>query len=96
MICISFEKEIKGLNNDLILKARTGECGEIQIHEMLKAVTVLNTTSEGQSYLLDHRGDEKFSELLVMIKNIISDMRNGMMNVPDLSTKYMEKIPHSK
>jgi hypothetical protein len=93
LICISFEKEIKGLNNDLISKARTGECGEIQIHEMLKAVTVLNTTSAGQSYLLDHRGDEKFSELLEMINNIIGDMRNGMMNVPDIATKYMEKIP---
>ena len=92
MICISFEKEIKGLNNDLISKARTGECGEIQIHEMLKAVTVLNTTSAGQSYLLDHRGDEKFSELLEII-DIIGDMRNGMMNVPDIATKYMEKIP---
>ena len=38
---------------------REGKCGEVNIHEMLKAVSVLDTTSAGQAYLLDHRGDEK-------------------------------------
>jgi hypothetical protein len=87
---------LKGLNNDLILKARSGECGEINIHEMLKAVSVLDHTSAGQTYLLDHRGDEKFDELLQMLNDITSDMRNGKMNITDLTTKYMEKIPQTE
>ena len=87
---------MKGLNNDLILKARSGECGEINIHEMLKAVSVLDQTSAGQAYLLDHRGDEKFDDLLQMLNDITSDMRNGKMNITDLTTKYMEKIPQTE
>lgn len=87
---------MKGLNNDLILKARSGECGEINIHEMLKAVSVLDHTSAGQAYLLDHRSDEKFDELLQMLNDITSDMRNGKMNITDLTTKYMEKIPQTE
>ena len=87
---------MKGLNNDLILKARSGECGEINIHEMLKAVSVLDHTSAGQAYLLDHRGDEKFDELLQMLNDITSDMRNGKMNITDLTTKYTEKIPQTE
>ncbi len=87
---------MKGLNNDLILRARAGECGEINIHEMLKAVSVLDHTNAGQAYLLDHRGDEKFDELLKMLNDITSDMRNGKMNITDLTTKYMEKIPQTE
>lgn len=93
MINILLKNELKSLNNDLILRAREGKCGEINIHEMLKAVSVLDTTSAGQAYLLDHRGDEKFEELLTMLNSITSDMRNGKMNITDLTTKYMEKIP---
>ena len=63
---------------------------------MLKAVSVLDTTSAGQAYLLDHRGDEKFDELLTMLNSITSDMRNGKMNITDLTTKYMEKIPQTE
>jgi hypothetical protein len=93
LINILLKNELKSLNNDLILRAREGKCGEINIHEMLKAVSVLDTTSAGQAYLLDHRGDEKFEELLTMLNSITSDMRNGKMNITDLTTKYMEKIP---
>ena len=48
---------------------------------------------EGQTYLLDHRSDEKFGELLGMLNEITVDMRNGKMNIEDLTTKYMDKIP---
>lgn len=72
---------------------REGKCGEVNIHEMLKAVSVLDTTSAGQTYLLDHRGDENVDELLTMLNSITCDMRDGKMNITDLTTKYMEKIP---
>ena len=39
---------------------------------------------EGQTYLLDHRCDEKFGELLGMLNEITVDMRNGKMNIEDL------------
>jgi hypothetical protein len=93
VIYILLKNELKGLNNELILRARAGKCGEINIHEMLKAVSVLDKTAEGQTYLLDHRCDEKFGELLVMLNDITVDMRNGKMNIDDLTTKYMDKIP---
>lgn len=60
---------------------------------MLKAVSVLDTSSAGQAYLLDHRSDDKFDDLLKMLNEITSDMRNGKMNITDLTTKYTEKIP---
>jgi hypothetical protein len=93
LVNILLKNELKSLNNDLILMVREGKCGEVNIHEMLKAVSVLDTTSSGQAYLLDHRGDEKVDELLNMLNSITSDMRNGKMNITDLTTKYMEKIP---
>ncbi len=93
MIDILLKNELKSLNNDLILRAREGKCGEINIHEMLKAVSVLNNSSSGQAYLLDHQGDEKFDELLEMLNEITSDMRNGKMNITDITIKYTEKIP---
>jgi len=93
MIDILLKNELKSLNNDLILRAREGKCGEINIHEMLKAVSVLNSSSAGQAYLLDHQGDEKFDDLLKMLNEITSDMRNGKMNIIDITTKYTEKIP---
>ncbi len=93
MIYILLKNELKGLNNELILRARAGKCGEINIHEMLKAISVLDKTTEGQTYLLDHRCDEKFGELLGMLNEITVDMRNGKMNIEDLTTKYMDKIP---
>jgi hypothetical protein len=93
LVYISIKNDLKSLNNDLILRVRKGKCGEIQIYEMLKAVKILNTTNAGQSYLLDHRGDENFNDLLDMLKNMTSDMRNGKMNITDITTKYMEKIP---
>jgi hypothetical protein len=93
VIYILLKNELKGLNNELILRARAGKCGEINIHEMLKAVSVLDKTTEGQTYLLDHRCDEKFGELLGMLNEITVDMRNGKMNIEDLTTKYMDKIP---
>jgi hypothetical protein len=93
LVYISITNELKSLNKDLILRVRKGKCGEIQIYEMLKAVKILNTTSAGQSYLLDHRNEENFNDLLDMLKNMTSDMRNGKMNITDITTKYMEKIP---
>jgi len=42
---------------------------------------------------LDHQGDEKFDDLLKMLNEITSDMRNGKMNIIDITTKYTEKIP---
>ena len=92
MIDILLKNELKSLNNDLMLRAREGKCGEINIHEMLKAVSVLNNSSAGQAYLLD-QGDEKFDDLLKMLNEITSDMRNGKMNIIDITTKYTEKIP---
>jgi hypothetical protein len=93
MINILLKNELKSLNNDLILRAREGKCGEINIHEMLKAVSVLDNTSAGQAYLLDHHRDEKFDDLLKMLNEITTDMRDGKMNLTDLTTKYTEKIP---
>ena len=93
MIYITLKKELKGLNNDIISKIRAGKCGEVKIHEILKAVSVLDTTSAGQAYLLDHNNEEKFDELLAMLNNITSDMRDGKMNIPELTTKYTEQIP---
>jgi hypothetical protein len=93
MVNILLKNELKSLNNDLILRARQGKCGEINIHEMLKAVSVLDNSSAGQKYLLNHHSDEKFDELLVMLNNITADMRDGKMNIPDLTAKYIEKIP---
>jgi hypothetical protein len=93
LIDILLKNELKSLNNDLILMVREGKCGEVNIHEMLKAVSVLDTTSAGQAYLLDHRGDENVDELLTMLNCITCDMRDGKMNITDLTTKYMEKIP---
>jgi len=92
VIDILLKNELKGLNNELILRARAGKCGEINIHEILKAVSVLDKTVEGQKYLLDHRCDEKFGELMGIINEITVDMRNGKMNIDDLQTKYMDKI----
>ena len=96
MINILLKNELKGLNYDLILRAREGKCGEINIHEMLKAVSVLDNSSAGQAYLLDHRGDEKFDDLLKMLNEITNDMRNGKMNISDLTTKYTDLIPHTE
>ena len=93
MIDILLKNELKSLNNDLMLRAREGKCGEINIHEMLKAVSVLNNSNAGQAYLLDHQGDEKFDDLLKMLNEITSDMRNGKMNITDITTKYTERIP---
>ena len=42
MINILLKNELKSLNNDLISRARQGKCGEINIHEMLKAISVLD------------------------------------------------------
>ena len=83
---------MRNLNNDLILRAREGKCGNINIHEMLKAVSVLDTNTLGQTYLLDHNTDEKFDELLKMLGDITIDMRSGQMNIVDLTTKYTDKI----
>ncbi len=92
MITILLKNELRNLNNDLILRAREGKCGNINIHEMLKAVSVLNTNTLGQTYLLDHNTDEKFDELLTMIDDITVDMRSGQMNIIDLTSKYTDKI----
>ncbi len=93
MIYITLKNELKEFKNDLISRVRSGKCGEVKLHEILKAVSVLDTTSTGQTYLLDHRSDEKFDDLLVMLNNITDDMRNGKMNFTDLTTKYTEQIP---
>jgi hypothetical protein len=94
MINILLKNELKSLNNDLILRARQGKCGEMNIHEMLKAVSVLDKSDAGQVYLLNHHSDEEFDDLVKMLSNIIYDMRNGKMNIDDLTTKYIEIIPH--
>ncbi len=93
MINILLKNELKSLNNDLILKAREGKCGEIKIHEMLKAISVLDNSNAGQAYLLDHQSDEKFEDLLVMLNEITVDLRKGKMNITDITSKYTEKIP---
>jgi hypothetical protein len=93
MINILLKNELKSLNNDLILRARQGKCGEINIHEMLKAVSVLDNSSAGQAYLLNHHSDEKFDDLIKMLNEITSDMRDGKMNITDLTTKYIDLIP---
>jgi hypothetical protein len=93
MINILLKNELKSLNNDLILRVRQGKCGEINIHEMLKAVSVLDNSSAGQAYLLNHRSEENFTDLLEMLNNITVDMRDGKMNIDDLTTKYVDLIP---
>lgn len=93
MIYILLKNELKSLNNDLILRARQGKCGEINIHEMLKAVSVLDNCSAGQTYLLNHRSGENFNDLLKMLNDITGDMRDGKMNIEDLTTKYVELLP---
>jgi|WetSurMetagenome_2_1015567.scaffolds.fasta_scaffold707157_1 hypothetical protein len=90
---ILMKNELKSLNNDIISRIREGKCGDVNIHEMLKAVSVLDATSAGQNYLLDHRSEENFDELLEMLNAITVDMRDGKMNVSDLTIKYNEKIP---
>lgn len=93
MVYITTKNELRDLNKDLISRIRAGKCGEVKIHEMLKAVTVLDTTSEGQAYLIDHGTDEKFDELIDMLNKITHDMRDGKMNIADLTTKYTEQLP---
>jgi hypothetical protein len=93
MVHIATKNELRDLNKDLIERIRAGKCGEVKIHEILKAVSVLDTTSEGQSYLIDHGTDEKFDELLDMLNNITYDMRDGKMNIEDLTTKYTQDLP---
>ncbi len=88
------KNELKQLNKNLILKVREGKCGNITIYEMLKAVTVFDN-KWGQEYLLDHRADENIDELLRMINDIVNDMRDGQMNIPDLTAKYLDRIPQS-
>lgn len=89
------KNELKQLNKNLILKVREGKCGNITIYEMLKAVTVFDNNKWGQDYLLDHRADENMDELLRMINDIVNDMRAGQMNIPDLTAKYLDRIPQS-
>ena len=90
------KNDLKQLNKDLILKVRKGKCGNIKIYEMLKAVTVLDNNSNGQAYLLDHRTDERIDELMKMLKDIVKDMRAGQMNISDLTSKYLDKIPQTE
>lgn len=92
MVHIATKNELRDLNKDLIERIRAGKCGEVKIHEMLKAVSVLDTTSEGQAYLIDHGTDEKFDELIDMLNNITYDMRDGKMNIEDLTTKYSQSL----
>lgn len=92
MVHIATKNELRDLNNDLIERIRAGKCGEVKIHEMLKAVSVLDTTSEGQEYLIDHGTDEKFDELIDMLNKITHDMRDGKMNIEDLTAKYSQSI----
>lgn len=92
MVYIATKNELRDLNKDLIERIRAGKCGEVKIHEILKAVSVLDTTSEGQAYLIDHGTDEKFDELLDMLNNITYDMRDGKMNIEDLTTKYSQEL----
>jgi len=93
MVHIATKNELRDLNKDLIERIRAGKCGEVKIHEILKAVSVLDTTSEGQTFLIDHGTDEKFDELLDMLNNITYDMRDGKMNIEDLTTKYTQDLP---
>lgn len=93
MVNIATKNELRDLNKDLIERIRAGKCGEVNIHEMLKAVSVLDTTSEGQEYLVDHGTDEKFDELVDMLNNITHDMREGKMNITDLTAKYSQDLP---
>jgi hypothetical protein len=93
MVYITTKNELRDLNKDLISRIRAGKCGEVKIHEILKAVSVLDTTTEGQAYLIDHGTDEKFDELLDMLNNITDDMRDGKMNITDLTTKYTQDLP---
>ncbi|MGB7969963.1 MAG: hypothetical protein WCF28_10400 [Methanobacterium sp.] len=87
------KNELKSLNNDLILRARQGKCGEINIHEMLKAISVLDKSDAGQAYLLNHHSDAEFDDLVKMLNEITYDMRDGKMNIADLTTKYIDLIP---
>ena len=96
MINILLKNELKSLNNDLILRARQGKCGEINIHEMLKAVSVLDKSDAGQAYLLNHHSDEEFDDLVKMLNEITYDMRDGKMNIADLTNKYIDLIPNIK
>jgi hypothetical protein len=89
MIDILLKNELKSLNNDLILRARQGKCGEINIHEMLKAVSVLDKSDAGQVYLLNHHSEEEFDDLIKMLNEITYDMRDGKMNITDLTIKYI-------
>ena len=93
MVHIATKNELRDLNKDLIERIRAGKCGEVNIHEILKAVSVLDTTSEGQTYLIDHGTNEKFDELIDMLNHITHDMRDGKMNITDLTTKYTENLP---
>jgi hypothetical protein len=90
------KNELKQLNKNLILKVREGKCGNITIYEMLKAVTVLDNNKGGQDYLLDHCTNEKMDDLLKMLKDIVNDMRAGQMNIPDLTAKYLDRIPQTE
>jgi hypothetical protein len=96
MVNIATKNELRDLNKDLIERIRAGKCGEVKIHEILKAVSVLDTTSEGQTFLLDHGTDEKFDELIDMLNNITHDMRDGKMNIEDLTTKYTQDLPQEQ
>jgi hypothetical protein len=92
MVYIATKNELRDLNKDLIERIRAGKCGDVKIHEILKAVSVLDTTIEGQTFLIDHGTDEKFDELIDKLNNITHDMRDGKMNITDLTTKYTQEL----
>jgi hypothetical protein len=60
---------------------------------MLKAISVLDKSDAGQVYLLNHHSDEEFDDLIKMLNEITYDMRDGKMNIADLTTKYIDLIP---
>jgi hypothetical protein len=96
MVYIATKNELRELNKELVERIRAGECGDVNIHEMLKAVSVLDTTIEGQTYLIDHGTDEKFGELVDKLNNITHDMRDGKMNITDLTAKYTQDLPQEQ
>ncbi len=92
MVYIATKNELRDLNKYLIERIRAGKCGDVKIHEMLKAVSVLDTTTEGQTYLIEHGTDEKFGELVDKLNEITHDMRDGKMNITDLTAKYAQDL----
>lgn len=92
MVYIATKNELRDLNKYLIERIRAGKCGDVKIHEMLKAVSVLDTTTEGQTYLIEHGTDEKFGELVDKLNEITHDMRDGKMNITDLTAKYTQDL----